>query len=478
EKLRFQLGPPRVETVHLGLRLSELGKALLQSCGIACHRWIFGALLRVLQRFLRGHERLLHRVPLALLEIGETLAISWRSTDGFSDRARRPVTAGETRALPLRVVGEVSGIASAVEREDARRYAIEKIAVMRHEDERAGELQQRLLEHVERRNVEIVRRLVEDEQIRRLQHQPRENDARLLPSQQPRHGRLELLAAKQKALRPSRDVNAPVAIDDGIAFRRERALECERRIERLPVLLEVDDAQLLGLLDRPRVGRELADDRAQQRGFPRAVWSENSEARAGCEQDVEIAEELPAPQSLRRPEPLRLPLGRGEVDLRSGLRGGPLAALVELLHQPARRLDARLRLRRARLRPAAQPLHLAPHEIRERFLIRRLVAQQLIALLQKIAVAALALKESVGIRMIQLEHPLADVVEEVAVVTDDDERLGLASQERLEPEDRLDIEMVRRLVEQQHIGLAHELARDRKPLAPAAGGNVGLLRTI
>jgi len=58
-------------------------------------------------------------------------------------------------------------------------------------------------------------------------------------------------------------------------------------------------------------------------------------------------------------------------------------------------------------------------------------------------------------------------------VADDDEGLRLALQERLEPEDRFDVEVVGRLVEQQDVRLERQLARDGQPLAPAAGERIG-----
>ena len=47
------------------------------------------------------------------------------------------------------------------------------------------------------------------------------------------------------------------------------------------------------------------------------------------------------------------------------------------------------------------------------------------------------------------------------------ERLG--AERVLEPEDALDVEVIRRLVQQQHVGRARQLARDGEALEPAAG---------
>ena len=108
---------------------------------------------------------------------------------GAAPRAR-----GRARCacFPLRVVGE-RGRARRVP-SSARSVVVTRSkqeAIVRHEHERARELEQALLEHLERRDVEVVRRLVEHEQVGGLEHQPRDQDARLLAAREPadRHRR-------------------------------------------------------------------------------------------------------------------------------------------------------------------------------------------------------------------------------------------------------------------------------------------------
>ena len=48
----------------------------------------------------------------------------------------------------------------------------------------------------------------------------------------------------------------------------------------------------------------------------------------------------------------------------------------------------------------------------------------------------------------------------------------IVDEERLEPGHRLDVEMVGRLVEQQHVGLRHQRARQQHAAPPAAGQRV------
>ena len=64
---------------------------------------------------------------------------------------------------------------------------------------------------------------------------------------------------------------------------------------------------------------------------------------------------------------------------------------------------------------------------------------------------------------------VADALDEVAVVADDDERAGPAVEQVLERGQRVDVEVVRRLVEQQHVRLVHQQAHQLQPPALAAG---------
>ncbi len=327
---------------------------------------------------------------------------------------------------------------------------------MRDQHQRAGKFEQRFFEDLERRDIEIVRRLIKHQQIGGLQHQPREDDPRFLAAGELRHGCVELLVTEEK---PTRQ------------FRREDVAECLRRIEALAILIEIDDAQLAGLLDGSGIGQKLADDDAQQRRLARSIRPEDAEARARREEKIEIFEEARLAQTLPHPQPFGLAIGSGEIDFR---RRHPraIASLGQLADDFLGVRDPRLGLRRARLRSAPQPLHLAPHAIGERLLIGLFVPQQCVALLQEIAVLAIDLQQTVGVHAIELQHALRDVLEKVAIVTDDQKRLGLAFQERLEPQNRFDVEMVRRLVEQQDVRLEGQLARDRETFAPAAGERV------
>ena len=75
------------------------------------------------------------------------------------------------------------------------------------------------------------------------------------------------------------------------------------------------------------------------------------------------------------------------------------------------------------------------------------------------------------------DEPVADALEEVAVVRDHEQRAGPAVEQVLERGERLDVEVVGRLVEQQHVRLGHQQAHQLQP-APLAAGQVADRRPL
>ena len=95
--------------------------------------------------------------------------------------------------------------------------------------------------------------------------------------------------------------------------------------------------------------------------------------------------------------------------------------------------------------------------------------------LEEIIVVAVVVVERAGA---QLEHAGAEGVEERAIVRDDHEAAGIAGEVFLEPQQRLEIEMVRRLVEQQERRLGDEQAREVRAHHPTAGESLRELVSV
>src|SRR5262249_54922604 len=137
--------------------------------------------------------------------------------------------------------------------------------------------------------------------------------------------------------------------------------------------------------------------------------------------------------------------------------------------------DARLRLRLPRARRHAHPLELALQRAPSRRLLLLLLGEALLLLVEPRGVVALPRN---ALPAVELEDPAGDVVEEVAVVRDRDDRALVLLQMPLEPRDRFGVEVVRRLVEEEQIGLPQEhlAERDAAALAARELGDVGVGR--
>ena len=91
--------------------------------------------------------------------------------------------------------------------------------------------------------------------------------------------------------------------------------------------------------------------------------------------------------------------------------------------------------------------------------------EPLLLLLEPAGVVALVRDPAAAV---ELEDPAGDVVEEVPVVRDGDDGALVVGEEPLEPEHRLGVEVVRRLVEQQQVGRRQQQPAERDAPALAA----------
>ena len=111
------------------------------------------------------------------------------------------------------------------------------------------------------------------------------------------------------------------------------------------------------------------------------------------------------------------------------------------------------------------------------FLQGRLALQALAAgALEAVVVAAIGDQ----LEVFQVHDPFGDPVQQVAVVGDQQQGAGIGSEVAFEPERRLQVEMIGRLVQQQEIGLGKQQRRQGDAHAPAARelAAVALLRGL
>ena len=151
---------------------------------------------------------------------------------------------------------------------------------MRHQHQRACVLQQALFENLERCNIQIVRRLIEQQQIRRLQHQLCDQYPGALAATQPLDRLVQLLARKQKFRRIAGNVHHAPLVDHRVRIRSQRPPQ-RHALFQLACLAEVHNPQRRRLLDRPRSRVKLARQQSQQRRLAASIRPDQPHAHAG-----------------------------------------------------------------------------------------------------------------------------------------------------------------------------------------------------
>ncbi len=226
-------------------------------------------------------------------------------------------------------------------------------------------------------------------------------------------------------------------------------------------------------LDGALVGLLLAGDHAEQRGLAGAVGTDDAHDAARRQLEGEIVDqEIVAEalgQALEVDHVLAEPLRHRDDDL-----GGLDAAVGGLLQQFLVALIARLGFGLAGARAGRDPFVLALEGAPARLLLAALLHQPLLLLLEPGGIVALVGNAAAAV---ELEDPAGDVVEEVAVVGDDQDRARIFAQVAFEPGDRFGVEMVGGLVEQQQLGLLQQqpAKRDPAPLAARELGHIGVV---
>ena len=235
------------------------------------------------------------------------------------------------------------------------------------------------------------------------------------------------------------------------------------------VLLDVRELHRRADLDLARVRLLLAQDQLEQRRLARAVGADDADDRALGHLQAQVAEERlvaePLGDALDLDHLVAEFRAGGDLDGRGVVAHGAGFARDDLrvLDQPGARQVAAL------LAVHADPRQLVLQRAHARRLLRAFLPllrhDPAELLLQPAGVVALVRNAAPGV---ELQDPLRHVVQEVAVMRDDDHRAGILLELLLEPVHRLGIEVVGRLVEQEQVGLFEDRLAERHAALLAA----------
>ena len=308
----------------------------------------------------------------------------------------------------------------------------------------------------------MVRGLVEHEQVVAARDQARDHRARPLAAREFAQHLLLLAAAEQER---ARHVARLLLGELGAArTRRDGALQVlpdgERAVEVLVRLTEPARVHLGTALDGAAVGLELAQQRADERGLAGAVGADHADAVAGRDEEVEGAEELALAELLGDllGHEHRVAHARTarQADLHRVELDRTLHQLVALEALEARGTAAGLLGALARL--VAQDVALLAADAVELLLVHAHLGE--VALGAKRHERLVVARIAAHLAFVDLLDAVHHAVEQATVVADDHHRaLEGLGQEGLEPLAALDVEVVRGLVEHDHVGVLQQQAR-------------------
>ena len=152
------------------------------------------------------------------------------------------------------------------------------------------------------------------------------------------------------------------------------------------------------------------------------------------------------------------------LDLKTD-RAGSLAPSRPLLTHGHQRANPPFIPRPPRLDALAQPRFLTRQPLVELLLRKSLSRQPLLPFPKKGLVVAGPRGQ---LPAVDFDDARGDPLEEGAVVRDEEQRAGKLGEEGFQPDNRVEIEMIGRLVEEQHVGVGDEGSREQDAASPSA----------
>ena len=254
-------------------------------------------------------------------------------------------------------------------------------------------------------------------------------------------------------------MGALVADLDPLATRADEVLQRGVQVDLVAHLVKVGHGLFAALADRAAVGRQLTQDDLQQGRFARPIGPDQTDLVAAQDGAGEIADHHALPA-----------IGGGEGfadllqlghDLPAGGAAGHfqfhaaqgIAALLALGAQAFQPGDATLR-------PGAPGFHALadPHLFLRKQLVGAGVDDSLLG--QLLFFQQLVLGEVAGVAQqasaVQFHHPGRNTVQKRPIVADGDDAPFVLQQKIFKPCDAVQIQVVGGLVQQQHVGSAHQ----------------------
>ena len=340
--------------------------------------------------------------------------------------------------------------------------AIQEVAVMRYDNDCALKGLDGLFQHILAGHVQVVGGLIEDEQVDRLQQQPYHRQAAFLSTAQDLDLLVGILATEHESAQDVVDARAYVAHSHIV----DSVMNSERFVEQLRLILsEITDFNVVPNLEFAVIG-DFTHEALDQGGFARTVLADKCDLLTTLDGKRHVMEHV------ERPIVLAQILGNDRIvtTARSRREFQPHARAVHLIDldavQLVEHLDAALHLHRLG-RLIAETLDEVLGVMDELLLVligAHLLFDALLAQFHKLAVAHLVI---IDFAQRYLDGAIGHIINKSAVVGYQQQSSVAVLQERLQPLNRLDVQVVGGLIEQQHVGATQQQLRQLDAHAPA-----------
>ncbi len=220
-------------------------------------------------------------------------------------------------------------------------------------------------------------------------------------------------------------------------------------IQRIAALVDIAELHRVAEAHRTGIGFFNAEDHLEQGRLTRPVRTDHADNAARRQREGEILDQEIVAEALAQVLNLQHQVAEAGPRGNADLRGRDLLALGLARHFLIA-LDTRLGLGLAGLGAGAHPFQFALQRALLVAFRAAFLRHPLGLLLQPVGIVPLIGNAA---PTIELQDPPGDVIEEIAVVGDQDHAAIEIDQIVLKPGHRLGVEMVRRLVHQDHVGL-------------------------
>ena len=342
--------------------------------------------------------------------------------------------------------------------------ALEQMAVVGDHQHRAFELLQGHGQRQAHFQVQVVGGFVKQQQVGSLPGDQRQGQTGLFATGEVDHRLVTTVAAEVEATEKIAQRLLAFVAGDALQVQQRTGLG----VQGVQLVLgEVADRQVLAALQAAAQRLQLAGQGLDQRRLAGAVGTEQTDTRTRHQLQLDLVQHRPLAIA---------EAAFGQVQQRAGnLEGFAEAEIERRIHmrrgqlfQALQRLEAALRLAglgRLGLEAADEVFHVRA--------LRLLLVVGLLLLGQTLDAGALEGGITAPVLgellLFDVDDLLDHRIEEVAVVGNQQQGARVAFQPAFQPEDRIEVQVVGGLVEQQQVGRAHQRLRQVEAHAPATG---------